>query len=184
MGVTIVTAITTVLTLDDHAHQTCSGYHLATIYMTGQNLNVHSSMLKHRPKLSTNIPLAGQCSNKHAIVTSVKHSEHVPQCQYVRACMTHKNTPLGQQHTRQQHTGQQDNRTTATTKKTTTKSATIKKAKTKKVTYLSPRQMQSCPEVPMLLCSLGAVDPNQGQGGHPYQPRGSHAVHLLYLPNE
>ncbi len=43
--------------------------------------------------------------------------------------------------------------------------------------------MQSCPEMLLLVCSLVAVDPNQGQGGHPDQPQGSHAVRLLYLPN-
>ena len=99
--------------------------------------------------------------------------------------MTHKITP---QDSNARDQNARDNSTSklleATTKKMTTKSATIKKAKTKKATYLSPRQMQSCPEMPLLVCSLGAVDPNQGQGGRPHQPRGSHAVQLLYLPND
>ncbi|KAA6429386.1 MAG: hypothetical protein FRX49_00780 [Trebouxia sp. A1-2] len=55
---------------------------------------------------------------------------------------------------------------------------------TKQAAYLSPRRTQSCPEMPLLACSLGAVDPKPGQGGHPYQPQGSHATCICDRANQ
>ena len=128
--------------------------------------------------LDTRTLFAQQSSNTYATVASSKHA---------KACVTGPGCHCV--HDPQNCTKENNAKdSSASSVRGTTAQATSKgetgQAMTKQAAYLSPRRTQSCPEMPLLACSLGAVDPKPGQGGHPYQPQGSHAVHLLYLPNE
>lgn len=136
--------------------------------------------------LDTRTPLAQKSSNTYAIVTSFKHTKA---CTTVLAChCMHdaRNYTKGKQCEGQHKQQPRDNNASnsAREKNASNNPGTTGQTMTKQAAYLSPRLKQSCPEMPLLVCCLEAVDPNQGQGGHPHQPQGSHAVHLLYLSNE